>query len=655
MGCKEEPQMPDKPDITARKITIQELRDMFTGAAKTIEEDVYIQGIITLTPAKSNIPAFIAYMQDATTGIALTVTGTNSLVEGSEVRILCKGIEMKDYNGLLQFGNIDLAKNFEVVKEVGTPIVPRVVTLAEIAAGSYESELVKIINVEFKTPGIFKGNLQLTDCTSTATVYTRNDATFANDATPAGNGTFIGVVSTFNTPQLLLRQPAELNMAGTRCGGSSGGVGSVDVCGSSENPVNSILEYFSNAITNAEFAQTGWRNIIVEGARNWQGKEFSGNKYVQATAHAAAAGTHEAWLITPPLDVNAATSKVLTFKTAQAYWKETTIFEVYVLQCINGATVKTKLTTPTLATASTTQYEFVSSGSIDLSAYSGVVFIGFRYQGQGGTSNSTTWCIDDIEFNNTATHVNFESTAVTSVPSQGEYVYNISVKVVNPVGATSITASGLPSWVTFTDNGDGTATLEGSAPEVTEDEVSAITLTATNNGISATQAFNLTVKIPGSGANLVINPGFEDWSATLPTAWDNATYNTGITKETSIIHSGANAVKHTATSSAIKLQQEVAITGGRTYEISYWYLDNDPNARFRIWSYWLNSTGGTIIDNEADLRPTVYSTDNAEWKQTTITLTAPATATKFRFELRTYNTNAGGGFIYFDDISIVEK
>jgi hypothetical protein len=284
-----------------------------------------------------------------------------------------------------------------------------------------------------------------------------------------------------------------------------------------------------------------------------------------------------------------------------------------------------------------------------------VVFIGFRYQGQGGTSNSTTWCIDDIEFNNTATHVNFESTAVTSVPSQGEYVYNISVKVVNPVGATSITASGLPSWVTFTDNGDGTATLEGSAPEVTEDEVSAITLTATNNGISATQAFNLTVKIPGSGANLVINPGFEDWSATLPTAWDNATYNTGITKETSIIHSGANAVKHTATSSAIKLQQEVAITGGRTYEISYWYLDNDPNARFRIWSYWLNSTGGTIIDNEADLRPTVYSTDNAEWKQTTITLTAPATATKFRFELRTYNTNAGGGFIYFDDISIVEK
>jgi hypothetical protein len=62
-----------------------------------------------------------------------------------------------------------------------------------------------------------------------------------------------------------------------------------------------------------------------------------------------------------------------------------------------------------------------------------------------------------------------------------------------------------------------------------------------------------------------------------------------------------------------------------------------------------------MTDNETVLRPTVYSNDNAEWKQATITLTAPATATKFRFELRTYNINAGGGFIYFDDISIVEK
>lgn len=43
--------------------------------------------------------------------------------------------------------------------------------------------------------------------------------------------------------------------------------------------------------------------------------------------------------------------------------------------------------------------------------------------------------------------------------------------------------------------------------------------------------------------NLVINPGFENWTAALPTAWDNATYNTGITKEASIVHGGNFSVK----------------------------------------------------------------------------------------------------------------
>ena len=39
-----------------------------------------------------------------------------------------------------------------------------------------------------------------------------------------------------------------------------------------------------------------------------------------------------------------------------------------------------------------------------------------------------------------------------------------------------------------------------------------------------------------SGDNLLINPGFEDWTAELPAAWDNKTYNTSVTKETSIKH-----------------------------------------------------------------------------------------------------------------------
>ena len=152
--------------------------------------------------------------------------------------------------------------------------------------------------------------------------------------------------------------------------------------------------------------------------------------------------------------------------------------------------------------------------------------------------------------------------------------------------------------------------------------------------------------------NLVTNPGFENWTAALPTAWDNATYNTGITKEASIVHGGNFSVKQDATATN-KLQQEVTIEGGKTYRISYWYLDNTPNARTRPWIFWVDGTT-TLNDHVNDLRPSTYSVDNVEWQQYSKTLLAPATANKLRFEVRTYKEGDNSGFIYFDDFEVVE-
>lgn len=156
---------------------------------------------------------------------------------------------------------------------------------------------------------------------------------------------------------------------------------------------------------------------------------------------------------------------------------------------------------------------------------------------------------------------------------------------------------------------------------------------------------------PGEG-NLVTNPGFEIWTTELPTAWDNSKYNTGITKETSIVHGGNFSVKQSAKETN-KLQQEVAIEGGKTYRISYWYLDNTPNARTRPWIFWLNGSD-TLDDHVDDLRPNTYSDENAEWQQFSKTLLAPATANKLRFEVRTYKEGDNSGFIYFDDFEVVE-
>lgn len=163
---------------------------------------------------------------------------------------------------------------------------------------------------------------------------------------------------------------------------------------------------------------------------------------------------------------------------------------------------------------------------------------------------------------------------------------------------------------------------------------------------------------PEPGINLLTNPGFEDWTSKLPTAWDNATYNTGeIVKETSIKHGGNNSLRQTSASGTNKIQQEVAITAGKKYRISYWFLDNDTKASSRYWFAIVGSDGKTINDINKQIQQSDYSADNAEWQQVTIEFTAPAGTVKMRYEVRTYrnmDSNEAGGYIYYDDMELVE-
>lgn len=163
---------------------------------------------------------------------------------------------------------------------------------------------------------------------------------------------------------------------------------------------------------------------------------------------------------------------------------------------------------------------------------------------------------------------------------------------------------------------------------------------------------------PEPGINLLTNPGFEDWTSELPTAWDNATYNTGeIVKETSIKHGGNNSLRQTSASGTNKIQQEVAITAGKKYRISYWFLDNDTKASSRYWFAMVGSDGKTINDINKQIQQSDYSADNAEWQQVTIEFTAPAGTVKMRYEVRTYrnmDSKEAGGYIYYDDMELVE-
>ena len=153
--------------------------------------------------------------------------------------------------------------------------------------------------------------------------------------------------------------------------------------------------------------------------------------------------------------------------------------------------------------------------------------------------------------------------------------------------------------------------------------------------------------------NLVLNGDLEAWTdPNNPTDWTKAE---NITQATTPVHGDTYSAMHTSASGTKDFTQELmTITGGETYAISYWYYDNDPEARTRIWAYWLLDETNTLPENADVLRSDVYSEDNPDWINFNVILTAPANATGFRFEVRVYKQdNVSGGSVYYDDFSII--
>lgn len=156
----------------------------------------------------------------------------------------------------------------------------------------------------------------------------------------------------------------------------------------------------------------GWTHEIVspvDDDRTWQSKTFDNSsagvteKYIQATAHDSsdknAGKTYELWMFTPALNVKDAANKVFSFYSEGAFWKSTSSLEIYVLnEPKSTASSKELLSNVRIATEADGQYKWVASGDISLEGKGDIVYVGFRYQAQGGKSNSTTYCIDDFAF-----------------------------------------------------------------------------------------------------------------------------------------------------------------------------------------------------------------------------------------------------------------
>lgn len=174
----------------------------------------------------------------------------------------------------------------------------------------------------------------------------------------------------------------------------------LDGAGTPVNPptpgetVTSLDETFSNGAL-----PTGWTSYKIAGDKAWYFPSFNDNYYAAMTGYKGTA-PFDSWLVTPGIDMSKVTDKVLTFDNqVNGYGSTTTKFEVYVLTDADPAKATQTKLTANLAVAPASGYSnWVESGKIDLTAYTGTIYIGFRYTATAD-ANYATWCVDNVKLN----------------------------------------------------------------------------------------------------------------------------------------------------------------------------------------------------------------------------------------------------------------
>jgi hypothetical protein len=293
----------------------------------------------------------------------------------------------------------------------------------------------------------------------------------------------------------------------------------------SDKGAASLEEDWTTGAANNTAGINGWITAIVNPANDdweWQTKAFGGNQYAQASAQGATTGTeYDFWLISPALDLNAASPKTMSFTSAAAYFQSSTLLEVYLMDAADPAAGKVKLEA-TLAVEGDleegeTYTPHMPSGEIDLSAYTGIKHIGYRYVGMGGSGTSTTYQVDNFKFgvDPNAPQFNVPTLNYTVGSAAGD----VKINVTGNVAWTAAVTEGASYVTNITSNGTGEGAVNVSLSENTsqsENRIVKVKIATTENAATKEYFATITQSYSSPGGSIVISLASLDPNGELP-------------------------------------------------------------------------------------------------------------------------------------------
>jgi hypothetical protein len=413
----------NQPDLKVNR-TVEEVRAVTNSIVKQYTYDDIIEAYVVSSDEEGNFFKTISFQTLATAttpaiAFSVPVDASNTYVDfrlGNKVYIKMKDQYTDIYYGGMRIGNIYVnayneggvgrisPNDYKNVLNASCTIIDesqlvKQLTIGEALDDSKLNTLIELKDVEFTEAAIGRHYYEETNDVGGATNWNLRDkagnqiifrtsgyADFAGHLVPEGSGIVRGILTKFGTDyQLMVRSEKDIAMSGNRS-------------------VPFFTEDFQSVKNNVNFALPGWSNVVEKASKLWKSIVYGGNGYAEFNTTSTTAAENVAWLVSPKIDLKDYKNVVLSFRSAQHDLKidsSLNTLEVYVSTNFEGSSISKakwiKLGAK-VASLSTPTREFISSGGIDLSSYSGNINIAFKYIGSGKDKTlNGAFMVDDIK------------------------------------------------------------------------------------------------------------------------------------------------------------------------------------------------------------------------------------------------------------------
>lgn len=395
--CKKEVVTPPVTNMLGHKVySVTELKAIATCTNQCVHRfstDVYFIGVVIADEQSGNFYKEI-YVRDRynTGGIHLDFTTRSNFYIGDSVRVNLKGcdVNINTTTDMLEIDSLDHEK-YIVKFATGPKPQPRQISLSQISSSNpysnYLCDLIQVNNVGFlpvDTAQIWADPISQTSLSRTIKdcdgyqllVRTSNYANFAQQKTPKGAGSIIGIATSYKgINQMAIRNPNELNMNGTGC------------------TVYHKKDFEDGSVLTGSWSIQSVSNTAV----TWVASSFSTDKFAKISGYISGNQISECWYISPALNLSSASNPILSFRTAAKF--SGNVLEVLVsTDYVSGAPSTgswASLNGFALSPNNPGSYAWTPSGNISLNAYKNAnTRIAFKYK--SSTSGATTYELDDV-------------------------------------------------------------------------------------------------------------------------------------------------------------------------------------------------------------------------------------------------------------------